>query len=958
MTESIGLSDSLSHESPFPWFNWETLPPLPRALLLQGGVGSLHVHEAAHALFQAVNDAPNPEERERLYALGCDVLQSAWETMPLEPTFAATLLTLQERTPFLSPSLAGLLRFLARQPVPQGPEAERLDLAHVRHLERWQSAVRQAARQGSFFALGQAVSTGLRENLLPWLSRLLEDDQALPRPLKKGFLADTAFAAQHFTHAAQLYAEAYALLPLEVWRAREAESHYRSGNSPEATSLWFKAVIRRPWSVNLTHRLADVLTGRDKPGAFPPGRGAVLLYSWNKADDIDATLASVAQSELEADYGEARLYVLDNGSTDSTPFVLERWNRHFQGRMTTITLPVNVGAPAARNWLLSLPEVKASPWAAFLDDDVAVPRHWLRQLWDGVRHFPQAGVVSGHAVDYEAPVSQQWTDMHIVPLPCPDNQPHRVFRDRFRFTSLHEQALDFGDYRFMRPCVTVIGCCHLFTRRAMDEGGTFDVRFSPSQSDDVDHDMRRGLAGHLPVGNAHLEIRHKRTTGYHKTPNPRSWASAVGNWYKLQGSYTDSDVQKLYALDQRLMLEGVVCCRNEIASAMSQPHAQPVKPLPRQVVQPLQEEYFPLVGVVVPAYNYAHYLPETLNSLLSQEGVRLTVVVVDDGSTDDTPLVLAQYSGQVHAVRQPNAGLSGARNTGMATLFAEWDKRGEADAFLAFLDADDLLPPGVLASQARELVRTGGDLVVCQNRLVCGDPGQPFSPAPIPPWPLFAHHLEAHLCQFNIAPPHAWLLRRQLAEAVGPFDTSLRACEDHDFWLRACALGAHPLRNDNACVLYRKHAQSMSAQSENQNRHDALLHARVATLLHNPGLFAPCRLEAWLAHAAGCLVTSIRLFTIDPADSHALLLRARHGLKALAAELALKKLQRTPSPTLDVVRDFYALRVLDHAEALVTHGSLPDREVAEDIRTILLRLVPHAPQLARQQEALFRANYL
>lgn len=977
-------------------FDWNSLPKATREHLLQGGVGPVHVHEAALTVFEGMAD--RPAYADSLYTLGCSLVRNCWEAMPLKPSFAQTLLTLHARKAFLSPSLAGLLRFCSRQEMPEGEAAHQLELTRVRHLELWQRNVLAAARQGRFalYAVGQAMSTGLREGVYGWIGRVVEEAQALPKPFKAGFLADVAFAEGRYPDAARGYAEAMAFLPLDIWRTRRAEALYRScGTSgisglDEAVALWHTAHQQAPWNSNITHRLADILTGRDRPGCFPPGRGAVLLYSWNKAEDIDATLASLAASELSAPEGEARIFVLDNGSTDTMPAVLEKWRGLFGGRMDSITLPVNVGAPAARNWLLSLPEVKAAAWAAFLDDDVAVPQDWLRRLWDGVRQYPEAGVVSGHAVDYHSPMSQQWTDMHIVPLIKTEDRSHQIMRERFKFTSLHEQAPDFGEFHFMRPVVTAIGCCHLFTRKAMDATGGFDVRFSPSQSDDVDHDMRRGLAGSLPVCNGHLQIRHKRATGYHKTPNPRSWASAVGNWYKLQGSYTDEEVRRLFELDQRTMLSGVRACEAEIAAhfgtAPAAMHVVPSAvatsaatsavdfgtvptaspgPVPCSVSEPVGSG--PCVGVVISAYNYAHYLPATLDSVLAQLDVVPDIIVVDDGSEDSTPAVLEAYAARfprITVVRQANAGLSAARNTGMATLFARWDAAGLPDPAmpLMVLDADDLIEAGTLASQIAVLRRSGADMVVCRNRMVCGEPGEPVRTASMMPWPLFAHHLGAHLCQCNIAPCHSWLFTRRVAEAVGEFDTELRACEDHDYWLRCAAAGYIPVCNNEAVALYRRHDTSMSAQSANQVAHDVLLHGRVADLLRaRPDLFSDCRTEAWLAHAAGCLVTSVKVFTQNPADSLALLNRAQQAVKSLAAAMALKKIQRIASPDLDAVRDFYGLRLVAHLEALAAGGPVPANEMAAVLRDLVCRLFPHMQlhphTLAHAERALMGKVY-
>lgn len=102
----------------------------------------------------------------------------------------------------------------------------------------------------------------------------------------------------------------------------------------------------------------------------------------------------------------------------------------------------------------------------------------------------------------------------------------------------------------------------------------------------------------------------------------------------------------------------------------------------------------PLVSVVIPAYNAAATLRETLDSVLDQTYSRLELVVVDDGSTDATPVILHSYGARIRVVLQANAGLAGARNAGLLAA------RGE---FIALMDADDLCMPERIAAQVRFL---------------------------------------------------------------------------------------------------------------------------------------------------------------------------------------------------------------------------------------------------------------
>ncbi|MCB0189909.1 MAG: glycosyltransferase family 2 protein, partial [Caldilineaceae bacterium] len=104
-----------------------------------------------------------------------------------------------------------------------------------------------------------------------------------------------------------------------------------------------------------------------------------------------------------------------------------------------------------------------------------------------------------------------------------------------------------------------------------------------------------------------------------------------------------------------------------------------------------------LLSVIIPVYNGAQYLAESINSVLQQTKTPDSILVVDDGSTDDTAAVVAAFGSAVHYLHQPNAGAAAARNRGVAASTGE---------FLAFLDADDLWLPEKLALQMAVMAST------------------------------------------------------------------------------------------------------------------------------------------------------------------------------------------------------------------------------------------------------------
>src|SRR5262245_26551242 len=136
----------------------------------------------------------------------------------------------------------------------------------------------------------------------------------------------------------------------------------------------------------------------------------------------------------------------------------------------------------------------------------------------------------------------------------------------------------------------------------------------------------------------------------------------------------------------------------------------------RSALSPVVTEAAPLVSVVIPCYNQAHFLREAIESVRAQTYPAVEIVVVDDGSADDTSAVAAGYPG-VRCLRQQNQGLAVARNRGLAI------SRGD---LAVFLDADDRLLPDAIAIGAGMLMSDPSlGFVAGYSRFISGD-GQPL----------------------------------------------------------------------------------------------------------------------------------------------------------------------------------------------------------------------------------------
>ncbi|RVU34114.1 glycosyltransferase family 2 protein [Hwanghaeella grinnelliae] len=116
----------------------------------------------------------------------------------------------------------------------------------------------------------------------------------------------------------------------------------------------------------------------------------------------------------------------------------------------------------------------------------------------------------------------------------------------------------------------------------------------------------------------------------------------------------------------------------------------------------MQPESGVTVAVIIPTYNRAHCVGDAIDSVLNQDPPADEVIIVDDGSTDDTATVLAAYGDRIKVLRQKNAGVAAARNAGIKLADSSW---------AAFLDSDDLWLPGRMASLHRDLAVAGQNTV-------------------------------------------------------------------------------------------------------------------------------------------------------------------------------------------------------------------------------------------------------
>ncbi|AFY34772.1 glycosyltransferase family A protein [Calothrix sp. PCC 7507] len=188
----------------------------------------------------------------------------------------------------------------------------------------------------------------------------------------------------------------------------------------------------------------------------------------------------------------------------------------------------------------------------------------------------------------------------------------------------------------------------------------------------------------------------------------------------------------------------------------------------------------PKVSVVVPAYNVSSYIQKALTSLELQTFRNFEVLVVDDGSIDDTVAVAQQFcqrDSRFQLLQKSNGGLSSARNYGICHA------RGE---YIAMLDADDVYHADKLANHVTRLDKEADVGVVYSASRTIRDDGR-LTFMTLSGKPINSHPLLALLCKNFVGHGSNAVFRRCLVEEVGGFDEELRSWEDVDFWLRIAA---------------------------------------------------------------------------------------------------------------------------------------------------------------------------
>jgi glycosyltransferase involved in cell wall biosynthesis len=227
----------------------------------------------------------------------------------------------------------------------------------------------------------------------------------------------------------------------------------------------------------------------------------------------------------------------------------------------------------------------------------------------------------------------------------------------------------------------------------------------------------------------------------------------------------------------------------------------------------------PLVSIIIPVYNAAAYIAETINSAISQTWENKEIIIVDDGSTDGSLAIVKKYENDsIKVFTQQNKGAGAARNTGLSRATGE---------YIQFLDADDLLSTNKIESQIDQLINSPGYLALCAT--VHFQNGTPPTDQPVQhDWYAEGSNDPADFLiklyggaligpvYGGMIQPNAWLTPKNIVDKAGPWNEMRNPDDDGEFFCRIVLASKGIVYADDAINYYRKFntGNSLSGQKK------------------------------------------------------------------------------------------------------------------------------------------------
>ena len=287
----------------------------------------------------------------------------------------------------------------------------------------------------------------------------------------------------------------------------------------------------------------------------------------------------------------------------------------------------------------------------------------------------------------------------------------------------------------------------------------------------------------------------------------------------------------------------------------------------------MSTHFQPTVSAIIPTYNSSIFLKEAIESALNQTYSPLEIIVVDDGSTDDTAEVVARYGDRVRYIHKTNGGTSSARNVGLAHATGE---------LISLLDHDDRWLPTKIEKQVHYFEPTDVGMVHGGARFFRTETGEITSEVPAPP--VLRFHDLVGWCLVCCG---TTMFRKSVVDELGGFDESLRGTDDWDLWIRI-ALHHRVLGVEETLSEIRVHAGNQGSAIDTMFPHVMAVIDKSSRIHTNCDA---CRKALWSARAG-----ARRDYYVRASESATRALKQGHYFKAV--QLKLRGLKRDPAALL------------------------------------------------------------
>lgn len=258
----------------------------------------------------------------------------------------------------------------------------------------------------------------------------------------------------------------------------------------------------------------------------------LLLLSYNRIDFVYNALCELAKTN----YKNYAVYIADNGSSDGTWEIVQKANEIFPEDIPVYVeqLPTNIGRPAGHNWLLTKYSHADAEYIAIGDDDlVSVPENWLEQMIKTFQEIPNCGCVGGKALSPGTPLRVHGGIRNFIEFE----------KGVLNLTNGDEQN-DIGQFDYVDMVDHVIGCLHVFDKKAFEKAGLFDIALSPCQCVDIEHQLRLNFAGYKIAFNGLIGFEHWRAMGKAVVKSQRLIGNSIGNALKVTYKHDISKTHK------------------------------------------------------------------------------------------------------------------------------------------------------------------------------------------------------------------------------------------------------------------------------------------------------------------------------------------------------------------------------------------------------------------------------